>query len=124
MLQQVREKGLKLPTLEGGEMTDLAAFLASLRYFEPTGSRFVGERVFSERGCARCHGAQGEGTRWAPPLHPGNDVFTSVSFATALWRHGPRMQDRAEETGAGWPLLQPSDIGDLISFLNHTGNKE
>jgi cytochrome c2 len=123
MLKRMRESGLALPALEGSEMTDLVAFLASLRYVEPSGSRFVGEKVFSERGCARCHGAKGEGTRWAPPLHP-TEAFTSVSFATVLWRHGPRMQDRAEETGVGWPMLKPTDIGDLISFLNDSENQK
>jgi len=28
------------------------------------------------------------------------------------------MITRAEETGVPWPTLEPSDIGDLVSFLN------
>lgn len=118
MLRQVRDKNIAAPVLPGNEITDLTQFLASLRYFEPSGSAFVGERVFTERGCAGCHGASAEGTRFAPPLHSGADAFTTVSFATALWKHGPHMIDRSEEMGVPWPVLKPTDIGDLVSFLN------
>lgn len=123
MLRQVREKGMDTPTLQGNEMLDLQAFLASLRYFEPNGSPFVGERVFAARGCARCHGASAAGTRFGPALHPGPEAFTTVSFATALWKHGPHMVDTAEQLGIQWPLLQPTDIGDLVSFLNTAGRQ-
>lgn len=124
MLRQVRDKGLAPPLLEGDEIGDLQLFLASLRYFEPPGSRFVGERVFTERGCAACHGAAAEGTQLAPALRDGSEAFTAVSFATALWKHGPKMVDRAEESGAKWPTLQASDIGDLVSFLNEASRNK
>jgi mono/diheme cytochrome c family protein len=120
MAKQAQKSGHGLPAISGTEMHDLVAFLASLRYYEPSGSPVVGERVFAARGCARCHGSKAEGTRWAQPLRPAGEAFTTVSFATALWRHGPRMQERAEEMGLQWPVLQPADIGDLISFLNYS----
>ncbi len=118
MLRLGREKGIALPILENTEMADLAAFLASLRYFEPTGSPFVGERVFNLRGCARCHGPSADGTSVGPRIRAGGDAYTAVSLTAALWKHGPRMVDRMEELGIPWPQLQPSDIGDLVSFLN------
>ena len=118
MIRQGRDKGIALPDLQKNEMTNLLAFLASLRYFEPTGSPFVGERVFAERGCAGCHGSAAEGTQNGPKLRASGEAFTAVSFATALWKHGPRMIDRAESMGVTWPSLKPSDVGDLVSFLN------
>lgn len=124
MLKKVREKDMPAPLLQGDEIVDLRAFLASLRYFEPTGSPFVGERVFTERGCAQCHGAAGEGTQLGPRIQTGPDAYTTVSFATALWRHGPRMIDRAEASGAKWPILQATDVGDLISFLNDASRQK
>jgi cytochrome c553 len=99
-------------------MADLIAFLATLRYFEPVGSPFVGERVFIIRGCARCHGSSSEGTRLGPRIRTGRDAYTAVSLTAALWKHGPRMVDRAEEMGIAWPTLEATDIGDLVSFLN------
>jgi cytochrome c2 len=124
MLRKVREIGGSLPQLEGDEITDLDVFLASLRYSEPAGSALVGERVFTERGCAACHGTTAGGTKMGPPLHSEPTTFTAVSFATALWKHGPRMIDRTEELGIAWPVLQATDIGDLVSFLNSTANSK
>jgi mono/diheme cytochrome c family protein len=124
MLQHAREARLAAPTLQGEEITDVLRFLASLRYFEPTGSPFLGQRVFAERGCASCHGPSAEGTRNAPKLRAGADAFTMVSFATALWSHGPAMNTRAEKLGIPWPSLEPGDIGELISFLNDPGRKK
>jgi cytochrome c2 len=118
MLHQAREKNIPAPVLQGNEIADLRTFLASLRYFEPTGSPLVGERVFSERGCAACHGSMAEGTKMGPGLRSGKEAFTAVSFTAALWRHGPHMIDRAEELGIPWPTLKPTDIGNLVSFLN------
>ena len=118
MLRQARENGNAPPALQGDEMADLRAFLASLRYFEPAGSPLVGQLVFSERGCAACHGQMAEGTKTAPGLRSGKEAFTTISFSVALWRHGPRMIDRAEESGIPWPTLKPTDIGNLVSFLN------
>jgi cytochrome c2 len=118
MFRLMRDKGIAPPLLQGDEIVDLQTFLASLRYFEPTGSPFVGGRVFSERGCAACHGAAAEGTQMAPRLRSGLEAFTAVSFTAALWKHGPKMVDRALDSGTKWPILQASDIGDLVSFLN------
>jgi len=124
MLEQAREAKMAAPTLQGDEISDVLRFLASLRYFEPSGSPFLGERVFAERGCARCHGSKAEGTREGPTLRAGADAFTTVSLATALWRHGPAMWARAEQLGIPWPSLEATDIGDLLSFLNDPARKK
>ncbi len=118
MLRQARENGISPPVLQGNDMADLRTFLASLRYFEPAGSPFVGERVFSERGCAACHGQMAEGTKIGPGLRSGTEAFTTISFTVALWRHGPHMIDRAQDLGMPWPTLKATDLGDLVSFLN------
>ena len=118
MLRQARENRISPPVLQGNDMADLRTFLASLRYFEPTGSPLVGERVFSDRGCAACHGRTAEGTQTGPGLRSGTEAYTTITFAAALWRHGPRMIDRAQELGIPWPTLKVTDLGDLVSFLN------
>jgi cytochrome c2 len=118
MLQHSGEAGVTPLQLKGSEMKDLRAFLASLRYFEPTGSPMVGKLIFSERGCAACHGSDAEGTKMGPPLKATAEAYTTVSFSAVLWQHGPRMIDRAEKYGIAWPILKSTDIGDLVSFLN------
>jgi cytochrome c2 len=100
------------------EMADLVAFLYSFRYAEPGGSPKVGEILFAGRGCSRCHGPRAMGTPQAPRLRGNGTNFTSVTIATALWRHGPEMYRRTRELGLSWPALAPNDVGDLIAFLN------
>jgi cytochrome c2 len=124
MVGQARESAVAAPAFHGEEIADLLQFLVSLQYFEPSGSAFLGERVFAERGCARCHGAKAEGTHEGPELRAGPEAFTTVSLATSLWRHGPAMRARAEELGIDWPTLEAKDIGDLIRFLNDPKSKE
>jgi len=124
MLEQARAAGIAAPVLQDEELSDVLQFLVSLRYHEPSGSPFLGERVFAERGCARCHGLKAEGTREGPQLKAGNDAFTTVSLASALWRHGPSMRAHAERLGIAWPTLEPNDMGDLISFLNDTSRAQ
>jgi mono/diheme cytochrome c family protein len=106
------------PTFDGQEIADLVAFLASLRYFEPTGSAEVGETLFAERDCNRCHGANGLGTRLGPALRSPGKSYSTIALATALWSHGPNMYRRTQELRVPWPTLEESDIGNLVSFLN------
>ena len=70
MLRQARENGISPPVLQGNEMADLRTFLASLRYFEPTGSPLVGERVFSERGSQLATAGWRKGHKLVPGLGP------------------------------------------------------
>ena len=125
MLKRGHETNTPVSFLHGGQMKDLLAFLESVRYFEPSGSPLAGKDVFAKRGCAACHGYNAEGTQSGPRLKTNQEPFTAISFASALWRHGPQMIDRAEAMGRPWPKLEPQDIGELVSFLNDgtTGKK-
>jgi mono/diheme cytochrome c family protein len=118
MFRQSKETGIPAPMFQGQEMTDLLTFLASLRYFEPTGTATAGAKVFADRGCAACHGSIAEGTPAGPALKAGAAPYTAASFTAALWQHGPKMVDRTREMGIPWPTLKATDVGDMVSFLN------
>jgi cytochrome c553 len=107
-----------MPTFQGREMADVIAFVYSLRYLEPGGSPHVGESVFAWRGCGRCHGDHAEGTRSGPPLRGRGQNYTAVRMASILWRHGAKMYQQSQKMGQGWPQLEPSDVGDILAFLN------
>ena len=116
MEKAMAQHGIPRPTLSAQEMTDVFAFLYSLRYSEPSGSPHVGASVFQWRGCSRCHGENANGTRRAPALH--GRTYNSINLAVALWRHGQRMQLETRDLGIGWPTLTEDDVGDLLAFLN------
>jgi mono/diheme cytochrome c family protein len=110
--------GTAPPTFAAQEMADLTMFLYSLHYVEPAGSPHIGETAFAWRGCADCHGVQAQGTRRGPALRGRGQNYTSVRMAASLWAHGVNMYEQTRQRGQGWPLLQESDIGDLLAFLN------
>ncbi len=116
MEKAMERQGITRPQLSEQEMTDIFAFLYSLRYVDPTGSPHVGASVFRWRGCSRCHGENAEGTARAPALR--NRTYNSISLAVALWHHGQRMYAQTRLMGIGWPTLVESDVGDLLAFLN------
>lgn len=120
MWREMKVRNIPRPTFAGREMADLIAFLHSVRYFEAGGSPQVGEMLFARRGCSNCHGLHGEGTPSGPALRSRGRTFTSVTFASELWRHGPTMYERAQQLKLPWPKLVESDIGDLVIFLNTT----
>jgi cytochrome c551/c552 len=118
-MQQATTAGnVQLPAFAEGEMTDLAAFLYSLQYVEPSGSAPVGGSIFQWRGCAQCHGPTGQGTQEGPPLRGVGRIYTSTRLAADMWDHGGRMYEKMLSTGRPWPMLRDSDIGDLLAFLN------
>ena len=118
MRARMAENGTAIPVFRDVEMYDLVAFLYSLHYLEPSGSPPMGESVFAGRGCSRCHGDRGEGTKLAPPLRGRGTTYTATRLATHLWRHGNAMYRQSQQLGQPWPLLKESDVGDLLAFLN------
>ena len=118
MWRAMQERGIARPTFEGQEMADLMAFLFSIRCFDPVGSVPKGASLFAQRRCASCHGPQAEGSAQAPALRGRGIVFTPITFATALWKHGPKMYQRSVELREEWPILEEKDLNDLLTFLN------
>ncbi len=118
MQRAMKEQGAAPPTFQAQEMADLAVFLYSLRYLEPSGSPQVGASIFGWRGCADCHGARGEGGKRGPALRGRGQTYTAIRLATDLWRHGDSMYQESRKLGQQWPVLEESDVGDLLSFLN------
>ncbi len=123
MFRVMKTQGIDRPSFENQEMADVMAYLNSLRYFEPTGTARAGAAVFSERGCARCHGTNAEGTASGEVLRGRGEVYNSISLATSLWNHGPAMYRQARKLSVPWPRLEDSDPGDLTAFLNSTQPK-
>ena len=76
--------------------------------------------MFSARKCSQCHGADAMGGKAGPQLRNRHRFLTPVTFALALWSHGPHMYAKAQELGLGWPALNEGDLSHLLAFLNST----
>jgi cytochrome c551/c552 len=117
MHRAMNAEGKTTPSFSDNELGDLTVFLYSLRYVEPAGSPHIGATVFRLRGCAACHADDASGAS-APALRGRGQSYTAVRLAMGLWGHGDRMYALTRANHQPWPQLQPSDIGDLLSFLN------
>jgi cytochrome c551/c552 len=118
MRDALASEGSPLPHFDNHDVADIAVFIYSLHYLEPTGSPQVGKSVLAWRGCSRCHGDNAEGTSSGPALRGRGQVYTAVRLATSLWAHGGRMYRSTQDHGQPWPVLQDSDVGHLLTFLN------
>lgn len=100
----------KMPGLAPDEIREMIAYAWSQSFFRSQGNPGAGRKVFDSK-CGSCHSGGG----------PGPDVKGKVGSATAmvsaLWAHGPKMLAEAEKRGKGWPSLSPSDMDNLLAWL-------
>src|SRR3990172_5020502 len=85
--------------------------------FAPDWGMFAGWRVFSEKGCGKCHGVRGVGGCVGPDL---GRIQTGKSFfvlGAAMWNHVPRMGAKMRELGIERPTLTPVEVSNLVAFL-------
>lgn len=118
MWATMKAQNIPRPQFTNKEMADLIAFLFVERYFEAGGSAPKGKAVFEVKGCASCHQAKGKGL--GPDLSTWQGRVTPVGLAAAMWNHGPVMLGRMREQQMSWPVFQPSEMLDLMEFLNRS----
>jgi cytochrome c2 len=118
MWAAMKAKGMERPSFQGQEMADVIALFYSVHYIDFRGSAVIGQQVFSDRKCSRCHGADAQGTERGPNLRKKSRFLTPVNLAQALWAHGPRMYADAQKLGLDWPTLKEGDVSHLLAFLS------
>ena len=106
-------------------------FLLVIRaQYQPTQARFalnvnaqpaVGQGVFADKGCARCHGADAAGTADGPSLRNRESLTSSARLVTALWNHVPRMSEAMQAARMPYPTMTNEQTAQLVSFLFVTG---
>lgn len=114
MAAAAEKKNLMMKPFRRDQMRDLVAYLFEENYFDELGDAARGAGLFRSKSCDSCHGGEGTG---APALS-GRGGFTSASFASAVWSHGPAMLERMKERGIQWPALTGREVTHLIAYLN------
>jgi len=109
--------GSQFPVLGPGDMSNLIAYLFAQRYFYEPGKAERGALVFQKKNCALCH-EQRRNQTGAPDLTLSSERYSPITMSAAVWRHGPDMFKTIERENLSWPELKPSEMADLITYLN------
>lgn len=117
---------IERPKFTGDEMVDLLAYLQAggkdtgleKRYLEP-GSPNRGRKLFTDKGCVKCHAIRGQGGRVGPDLGKGTSdrIRTMPELAGQLWNHEPVMWKKMQEKGVKFIKFSEGEMADLVAYL-------
>ena len=105
------------PAFTDSEMSNLFAFLYSVRSLDEPGDPERGRQLLFEKRCLDCHAVSGRGGVAAPDLRDWASYRNPVSWIQAMWNHAPAMQALMEQRGYSWPEFAGNDVADLIAFI-------
>jgi mono/diheme cytochrome c family protein len=103
------------PQLTADEMRQILGHVWAVQRFRGDGNASRGKRVFAEKRCETCHNDPASG---APKLAKGKDAYSDITMVSALWGHGPRMQEMMAQKKIEWPRFTAPQMSDLIAYLN------
>jgi mono/diheme cytochrome c family protein len=99
--------------------SDLFAFFASRRYFDPLGDAKQGRKVFTGKRCASCHGITDRITKDAPAVAAWRSLRDPIGFARDLWNCKAAMDPAYEKKGVHYPRLTAGQMNDLLIYLDN-----
>jgi cytochrome c2 len=131
MSETMRQRGITRPAFQKGDLADLLAYLrgASLEVapnsrFQEPGDAALGKRLFTQKGCIKCHSVHGTGGKVGPDLGQRRLTGTVSEIAAHLWNHGPNMWAKMKELGIPKPQFSDNDLSHLLAYLYREGLSE
>ncbi len=121
MNEAFREARLQRPTLTAAEAQQLIMFLYFLNYFDRRANADVGERLFSEKNCIRCHSVGGKGGNVGPALDEYQGRYAAPFITAALWNHGLKMMHTMAQRKVPRPSFEERDVVDILAFIREKG---
>ena len=110
---------VRIPNVDDQAAADLFAYFYSTRFFEKPGDAARGKRLFSDRGCAGCHGLKAELLPGVPPVSQWQDLNRPFALSEVMWNHMPRMLAAMGAKRMSWPSLSGQDLSDLLVYLRN-----
>jgi mono/diheme cytochrome c family protein len=86
------------------------------------GNPLEGSRLFTGKGCLRCHSIYGVGGAAGPDLGQGNLKRPLLDIAGMMWNHSPGMAHVYETQGTVRPQFKSAEMASLLSFLYYLGS--
>ncbi len=123
MIGQMESTGTAIPTFSGNDMTDIFAALTesatdkSRKVFLGVGNTENGQKIFSDKGCIKCHAIFGKGGKEAPDLGKAVSRANVTSLITRMWNHAGTMRETFARKKLSWPYFHETEMNDLVVFL-------
>ncbi len=117
MWEQMELEHVEMPSFNQGEMSDLFAFIYSVRSLDEPGDPTRGQQLLAQKRCLDCHAVAGHGGRLGPDLKTWASFRNVVSWVQTMWNHAPEMQKAMSARGLPWPEFQDNDVADLIAYI-------
>ncbi len=118
MAELMKEQKISWPKFSGNEMADLIAYLYFLKFAGKTGDPREGQKVFAQKGCVHCHGADAKGGEFAPDLTKSKGLVSAIDMVQIIWNHAPVMEEKIAEKVIRWPEFSGKEMRDLYAYLH------
>ncbi len=117
MWAKMAERGIQVPTLTTGEMSDLISYLYFLQFIDPPGLAARGRVVFKEKRCGTCHASPESRGVLGADLARTEKLKTQLDVVTEMWNHASTMEQKMLEASVEWPVFRGGEMADLIAYL-------
>ncbi|MEW6749498.1 MAG: c-type cytochrome [Candidatus Latescibacterota bacterium] len=127
MAEEAQELKAVRASFTSQEMTDLIAFLSAYQYYLRAvgrpGNPEAGQRLFGEKGCARCH-VLGEANWDRPgPTLKGYRGHSPIRIAQTMWNHGLEMVKVMRQTGTPVVQFEGEEMLDVLAYVQTGGGE-
>jgi mono/diheme cytochrome c family protein len=117
MTQAMQGRLDSIPQLRPDEMSDIVAYLYSVRYFKQAGDPRRGVVTAVNKGCLDCHALYGERGKVASDLTTVAGLDTPAGVLAGLWKHSLIDDPRPERDRRPWPVFSGEEMADLSAYL-------
>lgn len=121
---KMKAMGVPRPNLDGSDQANILAYIreysraeGSQPVYSLPGNPIEGKKVFSAKGCVRCHSVYGVGGKVGPDLGVKKLRRSISQVGALLWNHGPRMWQAMKARGVEFPKFSDSEMSDLVAYL-------
>jgi mono/diheme cytochrome c family protein len=121
MNESLQEENLLWAKFSQDEMRHLITFLYTIKYFDQPGDAALGERIFREKNCFRCHSVGGKGSNISVKLDDYQADISPVYISTELWNKRSIMTQKMKQEKIPQPQFQEHDVIDILAFIRAKG---
>jgi len=110
-------RGINVPSITPGEMSDLLSYVYFLQFIDLPGDAKRGLVVYHEKGCGKCHALSGVRGTVGPDLTKVEKLQTPLEVVTEMWNHASTMEEKMLEESVVWPVFKGGEMSDLVAYL-------